>query len=126
MQQSAGRLLGQIENALEVRQLAIVGIGNFAQAQLRRVVEQQLHAMTLPGWGERQRRFLILQVHHQDAVEAIEVLHLQHARTLRRHVDAARAGHPLRALVGRTADVIAVGAGRIGFHRQIGPGGLRQ
>ena len=69
---------------------------------------------------------MILLVHHQDVVEAIEILRLQRSRALRRHIDAMRACHTLRAYVGWTADVITMGAGGIGFHRQSGPATLRQ
>ena len=82
--------------------------------------------MALPRWGERQGSLLILQVHHQDPIEAIEILRAQRSRALRRHIDAMRACHTLRALVGRATDMIAVGAGGIGFHRKVWPATLRQ
>jgi hypothetical protein len=82
--------------------------------------------MPLPRWGQRQGGLLILQVHHQDPIETIEILRPQRSSALRRHIDAMRACHTLRALVWRTTDVIAVGAGGIGFHRKVWPAALRQ
>jgi hypothetical protein len=74
LQQSAGRLLRQIEDLLEIANVAVVRIRHLAQRLSWSKIQQQAHFV--PEFCRRkcQRSVPVLPIHHQHPVKALEVL----------------------------------------------------
>ena len=120
LEQSAGRSFGKIEHFLEAVRSAVVRIRNFRGRACGSEFEKQSQPLVRDCRRPSTQHAQVLLVHGEDQVETLEILGLDDARTQRLEVIAAPRARRARPRVGRLADVVAGGAGRIDLDGQLG------
>ena len=116
-EQAIGGGLDEIEHALEAVRAAIVGIRYLVDARVGREVEQKPKPGFHPLGAEPGKIAQIRAIHGEHVVETDEVFPRRLPAAQIRDVHSAPTSRGLRARIGRIADVIVVGARRIGRDR---------
>src|ERR1700731_3471084 len=81
-EQRARAALNQIEHALEVFRLAIIGVRDVAQAKFGRKVEEQREMAAMIGRPQCFQKTEVLTVHRHDPLEPAEIIEVEEPRAL--------------------------------------------
>jgi len=103
--------LDQIEHALEVFPLAVIGIRNVAQPEFRRKVEEEPEMTEMTRRPQRFQKTQILAVHCHNPIESPEIIEDKKPRPLARKLVASLPRSVYRAQVRLLATLMAVRSG---------------
>jgi len=107
------RGLDQVEHALEALRAAFIRIGDIANAELRREIEEQPQVTPVRARSQCVEREQVAAVHRENPVEALEVVGRDLPRAASAEIIATRASVLDRAHIRRLADLVVAGAGRV-------------
>ena len=92
VQKRSGCLLHHVENVLETRRIAVVGIRNFILAQMRRELEQQMYTALQAARADSEKIFVVLAIHRQQVIKFPEIVFADTPCTVVGQIDAAAQG----------------------------------
>jgi len=108
-------ILEHIEDDLETVFAVVIRIGNLRVADIGREFQEHVQPVFFPRRAEAGEIAVVVGIHGENVIEAVEVLGFDLPGALAGQVDAAVQGGGLGAAIGRTADVPAADAGGIGL-----------
>jgi hypothetical protein len=98
----------EIEYALEILGRTLIRVGDLANPQLRRKIQEQGEASVVGTWPQRLQGDQVVSIHCQDPVKTAEIIHLDLTRDASAEgvATAARGGHGAR--IGWLSDLVVM------------------